>query len=89
MSCAPRIGSRSNLRLCYSANERVTVSQQWFKWHGGLGWFAHRRGVIAACWAEATHLIPLLRAPTWQILSVERRRAASESVGACFPARAR
>ena len=85
---APRIGSRLKLRLSYSANERVREGWQRFKWHGALGWFDEWRGVFTAHGGEAAHLIPLLGAPIWQKLSVERRRAASERARALSSTRA-
>ena len=89
MGSSLRIGSRSKLRLSYSANERVREGWQRFKWHVTLGWFGERRGAITAHGAEAAHLIPPLGAPIWQKLSVERRRATSESARGLPTARTR
>ena len=83
----PSTGGRSRLRLILLLNEGDTGGQQGIGRQGSAQVERERTGVVAARWVEAGHLTLHLRASKRKILSVDGRRAASESAG-CPPSSA-
>ena len=79
----------SELKVILLLNEWDTGGQQGIGRQDSVQGWLERSSVVAAGWAEAAHLICLDRTSNWRMLSVWRRRAASEDVGFCSSVRAR